>query len=159
MPSGASTLSAGRRVHRLIGENGSGKSQMIKIISGVEQPDSGEIRVNGAPVPRATAADIHCGIQVIYQDLWTLPNLTVAENIAIAHSRSPVGRCKLARGARDRRAAVSRIKMNLDLDAIAGELPVGLQQMVAICRALTGDLRLLVLDEPTASLTRGRSTT
>ena len=143
--------------HCLIGENGSGKSTLIKIISGVEQPDSGEIRVNGAPVPRATAVEmIHCGIQVIYQDLSLLPNLTVAENIAIAQltkSRRPLVNWREVREIA--RAAVSRIKMNLDLDAIAGELPVGLQQMVAICRALTGDLRLLVLDEPTASLTEG----
>ena len=113
--------------------------------------------VNGAPAPRATAAEmIHCGIQVIYQDLSLLPNLTVAENIAIAQlakSRRPLVNWREVREIA--RAAVSRIKMNLDLDAIAGELPVGLQQMVAICRALTGDLRLLVLDQPTASLTKG----
>jgi simple sugar transport system ATP-binding protein len=143
--------------HCLIGENGSGKSTLIKIISGVEQPDSGEIQVNGVPAPRATAAEmIHRGIQVIYQDLSLLPNLTVAENIAIAQLAKSGRPLVSWREVREiARAAVSRIKMNLDLDAIAGELPVGLQQMVAICRALTGDLRLLVLDEPTASLTKG----
>ena len=71
--------------HCLIGENGSGKSTLIKIISGVEQPDGGEVWVNGAPAPHATAAEmIKQGIQVIYQGLSLLPNLTVAENIAIA---------------------------------------------------------------------------
>lgn len=144
-------------IHCLIGENGSGKSTLIKVISGVEQPDSGEMWVSGAQVPRASASEmIHYGIQVIYQDLSILPNLTVAENIAIA---------QLAKSGRPlvhwheihaiARAATARIRVNLDLDAIAGELPVGLQQMVAICRALTGELRLLVLDEPTATLTKG----
>ena len=143
--------------HCLIGENGSGKSTLIKIISGVEQPDSGELWVKGSVAQRATAAEmIKQGIQVIYQDLSLLPNLTVAENIAIAElaksGRPLVSWRKIREIAR---AAMARIKVDLDLDAIAGELPIGLQQMVAICRAFTGDLRLLVLDEPTASLTKG----
>jgi simple sugar transport system ATP-binding protein len=144
-------------VHCLIGENGSGKSTLIKVISGVEQPDSGEVWVSGAHVPHASANEmIHHGVQVIYQDLSLLPNLTVAENIAIAQlakSGRPLVRWREIRAIAQ--AAILRIGVDLDLDAIAGELPVGLQQMVAICRALTGDLRLLVLDEPTASLTKG----
>jgi simple sugar transport system ATP-binding protein len=143
--------------HCLIGENGSGKSTLIKIISGVEQPDSGEVWANGAPAPHATAAEmIKQGIQVIYQDLSLLPNLTVAENIAIAQlakSGRPLVNWRKVREIA--RAATGRIQVELDLDAVAGELPIGLQQMVAICRAFTGDLRLLVLDEPTASLTKG----
>ena len=143
--------------HCLIGENGSGKSTLIKIISGVEQPDSGEVWVEGRRVARATAAEmIKQGIQVIYQDLSLLPNLTVAENIAIAQlakSGRPLVNWRTVHEIA--RAAMARIKVDLDLDAIAGELPIGLQQMVAICRAFTGDLRLLVLDEPTASLTKG----
>ena len=143
--------------HCLIGENGSGKSTLIKIISGVEQPDSGDVWVKGARVARATAAEmIKQGIQVIYQDLSLLPNLTVAENIAIAElakSGRPLVNWRAVREIA--RAATARIRVDLDLDAVAGELPIGLQQMVAICRAFTGDLRLLVLDEPTASLTKG----
>ena len=143
--------------HCLIGENGSGKSTLIKIISGVERPDSGEMWVKGARVARATAAEmIRQGIQVIYQDLSLLPNLTVAENIAIAQlakSGRPLVNWRTVREIA--RAATARIKVDLDLDATAGELPIGLQQMVAICRAFTDDLRLLVLDEPTASLTKG----
>jgi simple sugar transport system ATP-binding protein len=144
-------------VHCLIGENGSGKSTLIKIISGVEQPDSGELWVGGTHIPRAIASDmIHRGIQVIYQDLSLLPNLTVAENVAIAQlakSGRPLISWREIR--QIARAATARIRVKLDLGAIAGELPVGLQQMVAICRAMTGDLRLLMLDEPTASLTKG----
>ena len=131
--------------HCLIGENGSGKSTLIKIISGVERPDSGEVWVKGALAPRATAAEmIRQGIQVIYQDLSLLPNLTVAENIAIAQlakSGRPLVNWREVREIA--RAAMARIKVDLDLDAVAGELPIGLQQMVAICRAFTGDLRLL----------------
>ena len=143
--------------HCLIGENGSGKSTLVKIISGVEQADSGEVWVKGSVAQRATAAEmIKQGIQVIYQDLSLLPNLTVAENIAIAELAKSVRPLVNWRKIREiARAAMARIKVDLDLDAIAGELPIGLQQMVAICRAFTGDLGLLVLDEPTASLTKG----
>jgi simple sugar transport system ATP-binding protein len=144
-------------IHCLIGENGSGKSTLIKIISGVQPADSGEIWVSGTRVTRATTSEmIRAGIQVIYQDLSLLPNLTVAENIAFAElvkaRRAMVHWPKIREIAR---AAIARIGVNLDLDAVVGELPVGLQQMVAICRALTGELKLLVLDEPTASLTKG----
>jgi len=141
-------------IHCLVGENGSGKSTLIKIISGVLQPDSGEIRIEGAPVGHlGSAAQTGRGVQVIYQDLSLFPNLTVAENIALAELKSRrSGLIRWAEVRRIARAAMARIKVEIDLDAEVGELPIGLQQLVAICRALTSELRLLILDEPTASL-------
>ncbi|MBN1922776.1 MAG: sugar ABC transporter ATP-binding protein [Anaerolineae bacterium] len=144
-------------IHCLVGENGSGKSTLIKIISGTVHPDPGaEIKIAGEVVHGAQAIDaIHKGIQIIYQDLSLFPNLTVAENIALSQvvaSRSHVVRWKtLDRIARE---AMARIKVHLPLDALVGEISLAEQQLVAICRAFTSDVRLLIMDEPTASLTR-----
>jgi simple sugar transport system ATP-binding protein len=143
-------------IHCLVGENGSGKSTLIKIISGVLQPDSGEITVEGKRVDHlGSAATIARGIQVIYQDLSLFPNLTVAENIAISEleeeGRSLINWREVRRIAL---AAMNRIKVDIDLDERVGELPIGVQQLVAICRALTSEVKLLILDEPTASLTK-----
>ena len=143
-------------IHCVVGENGSGKSTLIKIISGVHQPDSGEIFVGGRRVEHlASVGSIKHGIHVIYQDLSLFPNLTVAENIALSELQEE-GRSLIDWRAvrRIARAAMAKIKVDLDLDALVGELPIGLQQVVAICRALTSELKLLVLDEPTASLTK-----
>jgi simple sugar transport system ATP-binding protein len=143
-------------IHCLVGENGSGKSTLIKIISGVLQPDSGEIVVEGRRVDRLGSTQTTSrGIQVIYQDLSLFPNLTVAENIAISdleeQGRAFIDWREIQRTAR---TAMHRIKVDIPGDALVGELPIGLQQLVAICRALTRDLKLLILDEPTASLTK-----
>jgi len=141
-------------IHCLVGENGSGKSTLVKIISGVLHPDSGRIVVEGQPVASlASAATMARGIQVIYQDLSLFPNLTVAENIAMAEVKERGGGVvNWDEVRRIARAAMARIQVDLDLDAEVGELPIGVQQLVAICRALTSDLKLLILDEPTASL-------
>ena len=141
-------------IHCLCGENGSGKSTLIKIISGVLQPDSGEILFEGRRVAHlGSAVQSGRGIQVIYQDLSLFPNLTVAENIAVAELQAR-GRAMVDWGEvrRIARAAMDRIKVDIDLEAEVGELPIGNQQLVAICRALTSELKLLILDEPTASL-------
>ncbi len=143
-------------IHCLVGENGSGKSTLIKIISGVLQPDSGEIVVEGRRVDRLGSTQTTSrGIQVIYQDLSLFPNLTVAENIAISdleeQGRAFIDWREIQRTAR---MAMDRIKVDIPADTLVGELPIGLQQLVAICRALTRDLKLLILDEPTASLTK-----
>jgi simple sugar transport system ATP-binding protein len=143
-------------IHCLVGENGSGKSTLIKIISGILHPDSGEIFINGHTMNHMeAAASLARGIRVIYQDLSLFPNLTVAENIAVseleAERRSFIS-WKEIRGIA--RAAMDRIKVDIDPSALVGEIPIGLQQLVAICRALTRDLKLLILDEPTASLTK-----
>ncbi len=141
-------------IHCLVGENGSGKSTLIKVISGVLQPDTGRILVEGRPVEHlGSAGTMARGIQVIYQDLSLFPNLTVAENIALPEIRERGGRIvDWARVRTIARAATERIRVELDLEAEVGELPIGVQQLVAICRALTSDLKLLILDEPTASL-------
>jgi simple sugar transport system ATP-binding protein len=143
-------------IHCLVGENGSGKSTLIKIMSGVLAPDSGEIMLEGRKIAHlGSGASIGHGIHVIYQDLSLFPNLTVAENIAIseleAKGRSVIDWGEVRSIAR---AAMDRINVSIDLDERVGDLPIGLQQLVAICRALTSELKLLILDEPTASLTK-----
>lgn len=139
----------------LAGENGCGKSTLIKIISGAERPDSGEIIIDGASYQSMDPSDaIKNGIQVIYQDFSLFPNLTVAENIvltsSIASRRRLYGR-KEARPAAQ--AIVNELGLHLDLDADVEQLSVADKQLTAICRALTSDARVLIMDEPTTALT------
>jgi len=144
-------------VHCLVGENGSGKSTLIKIISGVERPDSGgQIEMDGSVVRHwhSTRA-IHRGIEVIYQDLSLFPNLSVAENIALGQLAEEKAKWMNWRRARRIAAgALERIGADTELDAPVGRLPLADQQLVAIARALTTGVRLLIMDEPTTSLTR-----
>jgi simple sugar transport system ATP-binding protein len=143
-------------VHCLVGENGSGKSTLIKIVSGVHKPGPG-----GRIVIEGTAFDglsphhaKQLGIQVIYQDLSLFPNLSVWENIAIDQE---LGAPFLAVRRRAMRATAAEVLASLDaplpLDAIVGQLSVAERQLVAICRGLAAKARLLIMDEPTASLT------
>jgi len=141
-------------VHCLVGQNGCGKSTLIKIISGVYQPDPGaSINIEGDLVNHLTPGEsVRRGIQVIYQDLSLFPNLSVAENIAINlyHQQFWVNRSQLhALAAR----TLSDIGISLDLDATLETLSIAQRQLVAISRALAQDARLIIMDEPTASLT------
>jgi len=150
------TLDAGE-IHCLVGENGSGKSTLIKIIAGVEQHDpGGRIEIDGERVEHwRSSAAVHRGIEVIYQDLSLFPNLTVAENIAFSQLTEEGVRLMNWRRARQiAEQALGRIGADIDADAIAGQLPLASQQLVAISRALTSNVRLLIMDEPTTSLTR-----
>jgi simple sugar transport system ATP-binding protein len=149
------TLEAGK-VHCLVGENGSGKSTLIKIISGVQPPEpGGRILIEGREVSRLTPQEsTRAGIQVIYQDLSLFPNLTVAENIAINGHFGPPHLVRWGALRKSAQEALGKIGVSLDLDAIVGSLTIANRQLVAICRALTADARLLIMDEPTASLTR-----
>lgn len=143
-------------VHGLVGQNGCGKSTLIKIIAGVEAPEAGgTIAVDGRPHPRLTPAESRrLGIQVIYQDLALFPNLSVAENIAIGRMPGGLGRVHRRATRATAAAALARLGVTLDLDATVGELAIADRQLVAICRAMAEEARLLVMDEPTASLTR-----
>ncbi|MEO8668240.1 MAG: sugar ABC transporter ATP-binding protein [Bauldia sp.] len=143
-------------IHCLVGENGSGKSTLIKIISGVETPDAGgSIAIAGQKFTHLTPGEsTRLGIQVIYQDLSLFPNLTVAENIAIGNY---AGRPRFVDWARIddvARKAMARIDVALDLRAKVADLSIASRQLVAICRAMAHDARLVIMDEPTSSLTR-----
>lgn len=144
-------------IHCLVGENGSGKSTLIKIISGAIKPDDGaHIEIDGEAFQDYHAIDsIHRGIEVIYQDLSLFPNLTVAENIALGQTIAAGNQLinwhnirRIAAG------AVARIGVNLPLDELVADISIADQQLVAICRALTHDVKLVIMDEPTASLTK-----
>jgi simple sugar transport system ATP-binding protein len=143
-------------IHCLTGQNGSGKSTIIKIISGVERADSGKILFENKPLLAVRAADsIHRGIQVIYQDPSLFPNLTVAENVAISeilgkriqHINWKRLRCRA-------QEVLEKVQLKIDLDAPVGTLSFAQQQLIAICRALSNDVCLLIMDEPTTALTR-----
>jgi len=142
-------------VHCLIGENGSGKSTMIKIIAGVVTPNRGaRITINGKHYPKLTPIDsMRQGIQIIYQDLSLFPNMTVAENIAINQllesNTQAVTTKKIEQIAKN---ALVTIGIDLKLDSLVGELPIAKQQCVAICRAATCGESLIIMDEPTSSL-------
>ena len=143
-------------IHCLAGENGCGKSTIIKIISGVYQRDGGTIEFDGKKLDRITPIDsINMGIQVIYQDFSLFPNLTVAENLAlnteVASGKKLVSWKNVRKIAED---AVSKINFDVDLDAKVSTLTVAQKQMVAISRALMFNARLIIMDEPTTALTR-----
>jgi simple sugar transport system ATP-binding protein len=143
-------------VHCLAGENGSGKSTVIKVISGIHRADEGEVVLDGtahrALTPRAAIA---AGVQVIYQDFSLFPNLTVAENLALAQELRDGHRLVSPRRARAiaERALARLGDVTLDLREEVGRLPVAGRQLVAIARALVADARLLIMDEPTTALT------
>ena len=139
-------------IHCLVGENGSGKSTLIKIISGVEQPDDGsEIYIEGERIESFQSIDtIRKGVEVIYQDLSLFPNMTVVENIAISQIIEKGSRLFNWKDVRHiSQEAMARIKIRLPVDEKVGDLSVADQQLIAICRALTSDVRLLIMDEPT----------
>ncbi|WP_217178659.1 sugar ABC transporter ATP-binding protein [Streptomyces sp. AC495_CC817] len=143
------------RVHCLAGENGCGKSTLIKIISGVETPDAGEILLDGEPVHRMTPTQaLRAGIQVIFQDFSLFPNLTVAENIVLPAAIAERSRLYSARRRRpDAERIVRDLGLDLELDADVETLSVADRQLTAICRALVQDARVIFMDEPTTALT------
>lgn len=144
-------------VHCLVGENGCGKSTVIKIVSGVHRPDPGSrIAFDGREMTALDPATAHAlGIQVIFQDLSLFPNLSVAENIAVDQVLHGLARPVRYRRMRETASRVlARLGFRLPLGAKVSSLSIAERQVVAICRGLAAEARLLFMDEPTASLTR-----
>lgn len=142
-------------VHCLAGENGCGKSTLIKILAGVYAPDEGKIVLDQQPHSHLTpAASQRAGVQIIYQDLSLFPNLSVAENIVFRHHvEKPANLVRLAQIISQARGVTARLGVDLPMEETVGRLPIAVRQLVAICRALAAEARLVVMDEPTASLT------
>lgn len=140
-------------VHALIGENGAGKSTLVKILSGAHQADSGTIHLHGAPCRiREPAAARDLGIAMIYQELNLAPHLTVEENVTLGLERHRLGFVR-GQGDRIRQALDLLHKADLPLNTPVRNLSISLQQVVEIARALVCDAKIIIMDEPTSSLT------
>ncbi len=141
-------------VHGLIGENGAGKSTLMNVVYGFHRADAGEIRVAGRPVElRAPRDAIAAGIGMVHQHFMLVDNFTVLENVVLGAEGGALLGAGLKRARRRLEALARDYALDVPLDAVLAELPVGLQQRVEILKALYRDARILVLDEPTAVLT------
>lgn len=141
-------------VHALLGENGAGKSTLSKILAGVVRPDEGEIRLRGSPVIMASPAQAQAhGIGMVSQELDLFPHLTVAENLAAGNAASEKGvfvQRRVLRSWCD--PFLSQVGLRVDPDALLATLSVSERQLVAIARALSMQARIILMDEPTSSL-------
>ncbi|MES2696874.1 MAG: sugar ABC transporter ATP-binding protein [Verrucomicrobiota bacterium] len=146
------TLRAGE-IHALLGENGAGKSTLIKVLTGVHTADGGTIALEGKMISPNSPKDAEsAGISTVYQEVNLIPALSVAENIALGRQPGRFGFVNWGAMRRHAREALARLDIVCDVDGELGSLSVAMQQMVAIARALDLRAKLLILDEPTASL-------
>jgi ABC-type sugar transport system ATPase subunit len=141
-------------VHGLIGENGAGKSTLINIIGGILQRDSGAIVFDGKQVNFAHPLEaMGAGISVVHQELSLVPNATVTENIFLRREkRNALGLNDWRAMTRAAAKVFDRIGIDIDPNALAGSLSVGMQQLVEVAKAISIDAKLLIMDEPTSSL-------
>ena len=153
---GVSLSVAPGEVHALIGENGAGKSTLMKVLSGVISPDAGTMEIDGAPYAPADTLDARQhGIAMIYQELSLAPHLSVWENIVLGAEPNRLGWIDQAEArARARRVLARLAHEHLDLERAVGEFSIAEQQIIEIARALLTEPRVLIMDEPTSSLTQ-----
>ncbi len=140
-------------VHSLMGENGAGKSTLIKAITGALPMESGTLRLEGRTVHFATPHDAQtAGIRTVYQEIDLLPNVSVAENIVLGREPRRFGVIDWSRTRKLARSVLAELGLDIDPDSKLGVHSLAVQQLVAIGRAISTDLKVLVLDEPTSSL-------
>lgn len=141
-------------VHSVVGANGAGKSTLMNILGGEYQPSSGEVIVEGAPVTIGSPHEaIRLGIAVVYQELKLCENLPAYQNIYLGHElRNRRGGLDWSRMKDEAEAVLQRLQAGVDAGATVKNLTVGKKQLVEIARALKTDARVLILDEPTSSL-------
>jgi len=141
-------------VNALVGENGAGKSTLMKILAGVEQPTAGRLVMEGREVAFRTAHDASAqGIGIVFQEMNLCPNLSIADNIFLTH---PFTRAGIHLDRKRQRARASelmrRLEHDIDPEMLVGELRIGEQQVVEIAKALSRDVKVLIMDEPTSAL-------
>ena len=137
----------------LIGENGAGKSTLMKILAGVQEPDSGEVLIDGSPVRIDSVQTAFAnGVALIHQELNLSDNLDVGANIFLGREPKKYGLIDKHRIREESRELLSQVGLNVSPDTIVERLPIGQQQLVEIARALSVNARVLIMDEPTSSL-------
>ena len=153
------TLQRGE-VLAVIGENGAGKSTLMKILAGVQSPDGGEILVDGQPVRIASVRAAQAlGIALIHQELNLADNLDIAANIFLGREPRRCGFIDRTRIAAEARTHLQRVGLDLPPETIVGTLPIGRQQLVEIAKALSSQARVLIMDEPSSSLSQHETET
>lgn len=142
-------------IHALMGENGAGKSTFIKVITGVHQPDSGIMLLEGERItPRNTMDSAKLGIAAIYQHVTAFPDLSVTENIFMGQEiKNKLGMYDWRQMNQKAKELIEPLSKEIDVTKPMGSLSVAAQQLVEIAKALSRDARILIMDEPTASLT------
>lgn len=143
-------------IHALMGENGAGKSTMMKILTGIYTRDEGLIKVDGVPVHFDSPKDAEAlGITVIHQELNILPHLSVAENLFLGNEKTygRTGILKTRQMNKEAKALLAKLGLNIDVRQPAGTLSVGKQQIIEIAKAINSNAKYIVMDEPTAALT------
>jgi general nucleoside transport system ATP-binding protein len=156
---GISLSVAPGQVHALLGENGAGKTTLMNVLYGLTQPDEGEILIDGKPAKFGSPRDaIAAGIGMVHQHFMLVPVFTVAENVTLGIEEADrIGLLDRRKTRRDVADLSHRYGLDVNPDAMVGELPVGIQQRVEIVKALVRQARVLILDEPTSVLTPGET--
>lgn len=140
-------------VHALMGENGAGKSTLMKILSGIYKADSGTIYMDGVPVQVQSVHDaMQHGIAIIHQEICVVPEMTVAENMYLGNMPQKYGFVKKAERLEKAKKVWEELNLDIDLNAKLKNLNIAQQQMVEIATALSRDIKVLIMDEPTSSL-------
>jgi len=138
----------------LLGENGAGKSTLVKAVFGLVRPDAGTIKINGTVMESGdTAAAIASGVGMVHQHFQLVPVMSVTENLILGDEPKRFGVVNIKRAKKEALALSEKYGLEVDPDAIIEDLPVGMAQRVEILKALRRDVKLLILDEPTAVLT------
>lgn len=140
-------------IHAVVGENGAGKSTLMRILAGIITPDTGSVRVAGDQVDAGPRAAIDAGIALVHQELSLVPEMTVAENILLGAPPTSFGFTRSREMKAIASEALDEIGVTVDLDEPIARLSVSLRQFVEIARAVARKPRILILDEPTATLT------
>ncbi len=141
-------------IHALIGENGAGKTTLIKILTGMMRPDKGRIILNEEDITNKTILErIKKGVSAVYQELDLCPNLTVAENIFLGDEISSGLFISMKQMNKEARALLDKLGVDIDVTKTVEMFPIGIKQLIAIARAVRLNPKVLVLDEPTSSLT------